>query len=96
MIQHLVVVRLRHARGSVEETTFLRGCEMLAGIPGVQRFEIMKQTSAAAGYDFAFSMWFDDEEAYAAYRVHPDHIRYGEEIWAPAVAEGKDLDFVRL
>lgn len=96
MIQHLVVVRLRHPRGSTEEVTFIAGTRRLADVPGVQRFEMLEQTSPVAGYDLAFSMWFEDEQAYAAYRVHPDHVRYGEEVWAPAVAEGKDLDFIRI
>jgi len=96
MIQHLVLVRLRHPSGSPEEQSFLAGCEMLAGIPGVQDFERLQQVHPDSSYQLAFSMRFADEAAYAAYRVHPDHLAFVEQVWQPAVEAGQDVDLVRL
>jgi heme-degrading monooxygenase HmoA len=96
MIQHLVLVQLRHASGSAAETTFLEGCQMLAGIPGVEDFEVLRQMNPDTEWRFAFSMRFADQQAYDDYKVHPDHVAFGEKVWAPAVTVGQDVDLVRL
>ena len=34
-----------------------------------------------------------DDAAYAAYNVHPDHVRFVEERWIPEVADFLEIDF---
>ncbi|MEK8227700.1 Dabb family protein [Oerskovia sp. M15] len=46
---------------------------VLATIPGVERFEQLRQTSAKNAFTFGFSMEFVDAAAYTAYDQHPDH-----------------------
>ncbi|CAA9395311.1 MAG: hypothetical protein AVDCRST_MAG75-1798 [uncultured Propionibacteriaceae bacterium] len=96
MMQHLVVLRLRHPSGSAEEATFLEGCRSLARIPGVQDFRLLRQIHPDSSYQYAFSMQFADQEAYNSYQVHPEHLAFVENVWKPAVAAGQDLDFVAL
>ena len=39
VIRHTVMFRLRHPKGSAEETDFLSAAKVLAQIPGVRQFE---------------------------------------------------------
>ena len=69
---------------------------MLAGIPGVQSFERLRQIHPDSRYQLAFSMRFADQEAYDTYKVHPDHVAFVENVWTPAVEAGEDVDLVRI
>jgi hypothetical protein len=96
MIRHTVVFRLRHASGSPEEAAFLRTAhEQLAPIPGVERFEVLRQTSDKSDYRFSLSMEFADADAYAGYNGHPSHVGFVRTSWVPEVEEFQELDFER-
>ena len=96
MIRHTVVFRLRHPAGSAEEADFLRTAErLLTPIPGVQRFEVLRQTGAKSTYHFSLSMEFADAAAYAGYNEHPSHVGFVEDRWIPEVEEFQELDFER-
>ncbi|WP_265522559.1 Dabb family protein [Oerskovia flava] len=96
MIRHTVVFRLRHAPGSDAESSFLTDARVLAGIPGVHRFEQLRQTSPKNDYHFGFSMEFDDADAYRAYDAHPDHRAFVAERWVPEVEDFLEIDYVPL
>ena len=64
MIRHTVAFRLKHPRGSAEETSFLSAGMALAEIPGVERFEQLKQVSPKNDFHFGYSMEFADQAAY--------------------------------
>ncbi len=96
MIRHTVVFRLKHAKGSGEETAFLNAADVLAKIPGVEKFEKLRQVSAKNGYAFGFSMEFKDRAAYQTYNDHPEHVRFVKERWVPEVAEFMEIDYERL
>jgi hypothetical protein len=93
MIRHTVVFRLKHALGSAAEKTFLDAAMILAGIPGVQRFERLKQVSPKNDYRFGFSMEFADQKAYAGYNDHPDHIAFVRDRWVPEVEAFLEVDY---
>ncbi len=96
MIRHTVVFRLRHPAGSAEEADFLHAAEQqLTPIPGVQRFEVLRQTQAKSAYRFSLSMEFDDAAAYAGYNEHPSHVGFVQGRWIPEVEEFQELDFER-
>ena len=63
MIRHTVVFRLKHRPGSAEEASFLSAGKALADIPGVERFEQLKQVSPKNDYHFGYSMEFADQAA---------------------------------
>ena len=96
MIRHTVVFSLRHANGSAEEQAFLDAAMVLADIPGVEKFERLRQVSPKADYRFGFSMEFADQAAYSGYNDHPDHVAFVRDRWIPEVARFLEIDYVAL
>jgi len=96
MIRHTVVFRLKHPKGSAEEKAFLADADVLKTIPGVEKFEKLRQVSAKNGYAYGFSMEFADAAAYQGYNDHPEHVRFVKERWVPEVEEFLEIDYERL
>jgi quinol monooxygenase YgiN len=96
MIRHTVAFRLKHAKGSAEERAFLSAAEVLAKIPGVQKFEKLRQVSPKNEFSFGFSMEFADQAAYQGYNDHPEHTRFVKELWTPQVEKFLETDYERL
>ena len=95
MIRHTVVFRLKHPDGSRAERDFLdTGRQVLASIPGVERFERLREVSRKNGFTFGFSMEFADQAAYDRYSNHPDHNRFVQERWVREVEEFLEIDYV--
>jgi heme-degrading monooxygenase HmoA len=93
-VRHTVAFSLVHEEGSEEERVFLQAAEHLAGIPGVEAFELLAEVSPKNGYRFGISMEFADRSAYDRYNEHPDHIRFVQQRWVPEVSEFLELDYV--
>ena len=96
MIRHVVIFTLRHPEGGPEEAAFLADALVLATIPGVLRFERLRQTSPKTDYAFSFSMEFADRAAYEAYNSHPDHVSFVRDRWAHEVSKFLEIDTVPL
>ncbi len=96
MIRHTVVFSLRHATGSAEEQAFLDAALILAKIPGVQKFERLRQVGPKADFAFGFSMEFSDQAAYDMYNAHPDHTAFVEGRWLPEVSRFQEIDYIAL
>ena len=96
MIRHTVVFTLKHAAGSADEKSFLQDAKVLANIPGVEKFEQLRQTSMKNDYSFGFSMEFADQAAYSAYNDHPDHTAFVQGRWIPEVAAFMEIDYEPL
>lgn len=97
MIRHTVVFKLKHPRASAEEAKFLAdGRRILTAIPGVQKFEALKQVSPKNDYAFGFSMEFADQAAYDGYNRHPDHEAFVRDRWVPEVEKFLEIDYERL
>ena len=94
-IRHTVVFTLSHPEGSAEEA-FLAAAARLAEIPGVESFEILRETSPKNDYRHGISMEFAGADAYQAYNEHPDHVRFVQERWLPEVAEFLEVDYEPL
>lgn len=93
MIRHTVTFRLKHPAGSAAESDFLKAACELVSIPGVQKFECLRQTSPKNNFTFGLSMEFDDAGAYAAYSAHPEHDAFVQQRWIPEVSEFLELDY---
>src|SRR5436305_13900759 len=93
MIRHTVVFRLRHPPGSAEEGDFLRSAGGLAAIPGVERFEVLRQVGQQSEYRFSLSMELADAAAYRGYNRHPSHAAFVRDRWIPEVESFLELDF---
>jgi LAS superfamily LD-carboxypeptidase LdcB len=96
MIRHTVVFNLRHETGSAAETAFLEAADVLADIPGVEKFEKLKQVSTKNDYAFGFSMEFASQVAYTTYNEHPWHVAFVKDRWIPEVARFMEIDYVIL
>ena len=96
MIRHTVAFTLKHPAGSVEETAFLYAARILAAIPGVEKFEQLRQVSPKCAHSFGFSMEFADQAAYTVYNDHPDHVAFVRDRWVPEVEKFQEIDYVAL
>jgi hypothetical protein len=92
-IRHTVVFTLSHPEGSPAEADFLAAARALAAIPGVEEFQILRETSPKNAYRFGISMEFAGPAAYAAYNEHPDHVRFVQERWLAEVADFLEVDY---
>ena len=96
MIRHTVAFRLKHGAGSPEEAAFLRHARGLAEIPGVEKFEQLRQVSRNNDYRFGFSMEFADQAAYDGYDRHPFHVAFVRDRWLKEVEAFLEIDYVAL
>jgi hypothetical protein len=96
MIRHTVVFTLKHAAGSSAEKAFLDAALVLKAIPGVEKFERLRQVSPKADFSFGFSMEFADRTAHEGYNVHPDHVAFVRDRWVPEVERFQEIDYVAL
>lgn len=94
MIRHTVVFSLKHAAHSAEENLFMNAADFLATIPGVQKFEKMRQTSPKNDYHFGLSMEFSDQRAYQHYNDHPLHVAFVRDRWIPEVSKFMEIDYI--
>lgn len=92
-IRHTVAFTLRHEPGSAAENAFIEAAERLAEIPGVERFELLREVSPKNDFRFGISMELANDAAYAAYIEHPDHVRFVEERWLPEVTDFLEIDY---
>jgi hypothetical protein len=95
-IRHTVVFTLAHPEGSPAESEFLAAAGALSAIPGVEAFEILRETSPKNAYRFGISMEFADRAAYDGYNEHPDHVRFVQERWLAEVADFLEVDYEPL
>jgi Stress responsive A/B Barrel Domain len=96
VIRHTVAFRLVHPSGSPAEQEFLDAGAALAAIPGVERFEQLRQTSSKNDFAFGFAMEFADQAAYDAYNAHPVHTAFVSQRWVPEVEDFLELDYQPL
>jgi hypothetical protein len=97
VIRHTVVFSLKHKAGSAEEKAFIEaGKRILPAIPGVKKFEALRQVKKGTDYDFGFSMEFDDQAAYDAYNIHPAHQDFVQNRWMKEVSRFMEIDYLAV
>jgi hypothetical protein len=97
MIRHTVIFTLKHAHGSLQEKGFLRDARVaLEKIPGVEKFEQLRQVSSKNDYRFGLSMEFKDQKAYDAYDRHPRHVAFVQDRWNREVEKFLEIDYEPL
>jgi hypothetical protein len=92
-IRHTVVFTLSHPAGSPAEADFLATAARLSAIPGVEQFEILRETSPKNDYRFGISMEFAGSSEYEAYNGHPDHVSFVQGRWVPEVSDFLEIDY---
>ena len=96
MIRHTVVFTLKHKAGSREGADFLTEARKLGDIPGVRKFEQLRQVSPKNSFRFGFSMEFADQAAYSGYNDHPFHVAFVRDRWVPEVSDFLEIDYQPL
>lgn len=96
MIRHSVIFKLKHPKGSKEEGLFLEKAKQLISIPGVQKFECLRQVSPKNKFDFALSMEFENNDLYQQYNNHPDHTYFVQQYWLNEVEDFMEIDYELL
>ncbi|MEO4045258.1 Dabb family protein [Hoeflea sp. CAU 1731] len=97
MIRHTVVFRLKHPSNSPAEKAFLDDARTaLAAIPGVEKFEQLREISPKNNYAFGFSMEFSDQATYSGYNDHPDHVAFVRDRWMHEVDDFLEIDYTEL
>ena len=91
-IQHTVVFRMNDG---ADPDQFLARARTLAGIDGVNDFEVLRQVGRKNNFTHGLSMYFDDQSAYDTYNNHPAHLAFVNDVWLPNVADFLELDYVR-
>jgi Stress responsive A/B Barrel Domain len=94
MIRHTVVFTLKHLAGSAAEENFITAARKLENIPGVKKFEVLKQIGKKNDYKFGLSMEFVDEIAYQGYNDHSEHVAFVQNHWVPEVAAFMEIDYI--
>ncbi|WP_339650924.1 Dabb family protein [uncultured Maribacter sp.] len=93
MIKHTVTFKLKYAKGSKEESVFMKAAGELRSIPGVENFECLRQISTKSHFEYALSMDFDSMQTYSTYSEHPEHTTFVSQYWAAYVEDFLELDF---
>lgn len=95
-IRHMVIFNLKD-EGSIDVSTFLKDSKrILSSIPGVLAFEVDQQVSIKNPYQYGFSMFFNNEEAYKQYNAHSEHQKYLDKYWFSYVADFMEIDLVTI
>ena len=92
-IRHTVVFKLKHLKGSLEEQNFLTAAQQLAVIPGVEKFESLKQISQKNQFEFGLSMEFANKQVYDQYNHHPEHVVFVQNRWLQEVVDFLEIDY---
>jgi heme-degrading monooxygenase HmoA len=92
-IRHSVIFKLKHPKGSAEEQDFFNAAKKLAAIPGVEKFECLRQVSRENKFEFGISMEFANQQLYDQYSNHPDHTAFVQQRWIKEVEGFLEIDF---
>ena len=92
-IRHSVIFKLKHPKGSAEERDFFNAAKKLAAIPGVEKFECLKQVSEKNKFEFGISMEFANQQLYDQYSNHPEHTAFVQQQWLKEVEDFMEIDF---
>ncbi|MEX2592678.1 MAG: Dabb family protein [Anditalea sp.] len=92
-IRHTVVFKLKHPKGSPEEQDFLAAAHQLASIPGVEKFESLKQISQKNNFEWGLSIEFANQTVYDQYNHHPYHVDFVEQRWLKEVEDFLEIDY---
>ena len=90
---HSVFFKLKHPKGSQLAQAFLAAAKKLAAIPGVEKFECLKQISKKNKFEFGLSMEFANQQLYDSYNNHPDHVAFIQNHWLKEVEDFLEIDY---
>jgi len=96
MIRHSVILTLKSNVSPEVKLQFFAAVDELKQIPGVQKFEVLKQTSSKNPFQYGISMEFENQAAYDLYAGHSLHTAFVEKYWAACVEDFLEIDYQKL
>ena len=83
MIRHICMFTLKDEDKAQKIADFLARAEELKAIPGIQRFETVRNVAGtpATNYDVALIFDFDTVDDLNAYQKSPVHVDFGEFVY---------------
>lgn len=96
MIYHSVFLQFKSELSQEQRDTFFAAAKKLAHIPGVQSFQCLQEISPKNSFEYGLIMQFETDAVYQAYTQHPDHVRFVEQVWIPAVASFQEIDYTQI
>jgi hypothetical protein len=96
MIRHSVILTLKSSLSPVDKLQYFAAVNELKQIPGVQKFEVLKQTSTKNPFEYGISMEFENQEACDLYTNHALHSAFVEKYWAACVEDFLEIDYQML
>ena len=84
---HSVFLNSNILRGAQLEQAFLAVAKKLDTIPGVEKFECLKQISKKNKFEFGLSMEFANQQLYDTYNNHPDQVAFIQNHWLNEVED---------
>ena len=96
MIRHSVILKLKSSINSEDKKAFFDAVDVLAEIPDVQKFEVLKQTSPKNKFEYGISMEFDNQEQYDTYSNHSIHLHFIQYFWINNVEDFLEIDYETL
>lgn len=96
MIRHSVILSLKPSLSPADKLQYFAAVDELKQIPGVQKFEVLKQTSSKNPFEYGISMEFETQQAFDLYAGHSLHTAFVEKYWAACVEDFLEIDYQLL
>ena len=96
MIRHSVILTLKSSLSPADKLEYFAAVDELKLIPGVRKFEVLKQISTKNPFEYGISMEFENQEAYDVYTGHSLHTAFVEKYWAACVEDFLEIDYQKL
>lgn len=96
MIRHSVILTLKSSLSPADKLQYFAAVDELKQIPGVQKFEVLKQTSTKNPFEYGISMEFENQAAYDLYKNYTLHTAFVEKYWAACVKDFLEIDYQLL
>lgn len=93
MIRHSVILKLNSELSLVDKKAFFEAVDGLKEIPGVHKFEVLKQVSTKNEFEYGISMEFENQKNYDDYAKHPLHTAFLQNFWAKSVTDFLEIDY---
>lgn len=94
MLIHVVLFNFKDDVSEIQKNDLLEKARtMLAPIPGVANLMAGKSIRDTEDQQYAISMNFKNEVELEAYRIHPEHERFRDEVFLPIIRSKQSLDY---
>ncbi len=95
-ITRLVFFNMKHEADTPEASVFFEKSQILAEVPSVSHFAILRVEGREFDYDYVIRLGFEDKEGVDVYVRHSIHTDYLQEVWKSSVTGGMMIDLIDL